>query len=120
MKTKNIAIADDHPLLRKGLSSFLTKCGFNVVIEAANGRELISALRKNTILPDSCIVDMNMPQMNGMDTLVSVKTYWPTIKVFLYSMQDDSEMINYCIMQGADGYILKGTNDDELLAMLRE
>ncbi|WP_293299886.1 response regulator transcription factor [Pedobacter sp. UBA4863] len=120
MKTRNIAIADDHPLLRKGLSNFLSKCGFNVVIEAANGKELISALRKNTILPDSCIVDMNMPQMNGMDTLASVKRHWPAIKVFLYSMQDDSELMNHCRRQGADGYILKGTNDDELLAMLRE
>ena len=82
-----VAIADDHALFRKGLAEIIS--GFenvSVVHEAANGEELIDYLKNNPQKPDVCTIDINMPVMNGFDTVATISKKWPKIRMLALSM----------------------------------
>src|ERR1700743_3073957 len=84
-----VALADDHTILRKGVAEILSKFDdTDVMMEAANGKELIAKLQAAATLPDVCIVDINMPEMNGYDTAAEIKKHWPDIKILALSMYD--------------------------------
>jgi two-component system, NarL family, invasion response regulator UvrY len=83
----NIAIADDHTILRKGVIEILSKFdNMAVIAEAANGSELIKKLETASPLPDVCIIDINMPEMNGYETAAEIRRRWPNIKILALSM----------------------------------
>jgi two-component system, NarL family, invasion response regulator UvrY len=77
---KQIALADDHTLLRKGLASLVQNLGFTVVLEADNGQELIEKLPAGS-LPDLVLMDINMPEKDGYETTFWLKENYPDIKV---------------------------------------
>ena len=110
-----IAIADDHGLFRKGLSEIVA--GFDnmsIVFEAGNGSELLEQLKKTAQPPDICILDINMPVMNGYETAAALKKEWPKIKVLALSMYDTEFNIIKMLKAGARGYVLKDAEPKEL------
>jgi DNA-binding NarL/FixJ family response regulator len=111
----HIAFADDHNLVRQAIVSNLNLLtGINVDIEARNGRELVTQLKKAAILPDICLLDINMPEMNGFETLSEIKSRWPDIKVLILTAYDLELYIIRMILNGANGYLLKSCTLMEL------
>jgi two-component system invasion response regulator UvrY len=114
-KTINIAIADDHVLFRKGLSELIA--GFDhmaVLFDVSNGKEMLDELRKAKHLPDICILDINMPVLNGYETAPLIRKEWPEMKMLALSMYDTEFNIINMIRAGADGYVLKDAEPREL------
>jgi two-component system, NarL family, invasion response regulator UvrY len=112
MKAK-IALADDHVLLRNGLSNLLKELDYEVIFEANHGEEFISKL-KSSSLPDVVLMDINMPKMDGYDTTLWLKKNYPDVKVLALSMYDDENAIIRMLKCGARGYILKDSDPSEL------
>lgn len=108
-----IAIVDDHALLRKAVNFKLTRMGYNVVIEAENGQDFLNQLEV-TSSPDLCLLDINMPVMNGFETCIHLKKKWPGIKIIFFSMQNGSVYIEKALEAGADGYVCKDAPSEEL------
>jgi two-component system, NarL family, invasion response regulator UvrY len=109
----NIALVDDHALLRNGLSSLVKSLGHSVVLEAHNGKDFISKLN-DSILPHLVLMDINMPEMDGYETTQWLKTNHPQILVMALSMYDTEGAILRMMKCGAKGYILKDSDPDEL------
>jgi DNA-binding NarL/FixJ family response regulator len=118
MKNKaliNIAIADDHPIMRKGISDIISSFeGFNIPIQANDGRELIEQIAKAPILPDICILDISMPNLNGFETIKEIRKRWSSIKVLALSMYNNEFSIIKMLTSGANGYLPKNTNPQHL------
>jgi two-component system, NarL family, invasion response regulator UvrY len=109
----NIALVDDHALLRNGLSSLVKSLGHSVVLEAHNGKDFIGKLN-DSILPHLVLMDINMPEMDGYETTQWLKTNHPQILVMALSMYDTEGAILRMMKCGAKGYILKDSDPDEL------
>jgi DNA-binding NarL/FixJ family response regulator len=107
-----IALVDDHALLRKATNFRLTKLGYQVVMEAENGKDFLDKLELSP-LPDLCLLDINMPVMNGFETAIQLKKKWPSIKIVFYSMNNGSVYINKALETGADGFICKDASSEE-------
>jgi two-component system, NarL family, invasion response regulator UvrY len=113
MSIVNVAIADDHKLLRLGLVQLVESLGFNVVGEADNGMQMTEMLKKN-LNPDVILMDINMPVMDGLVATKWIKKNYPEIKVLGLSMLNDDPTIIKMIRSGAKGYLLKDTEPNEL------
>ena len=110
-----VAYADDHKVVRKGIISFINRLGgIQVDIEADNGRDLIKQIEAAKEIPDICMLDINMPEMNGFDTIIELKKKWPDIKVLVLTVFDVEIYIIRMIMYGANGYLLKSCDPDEI------
>jgi two-component system invasion response regulator UvrY len=110
-----IALAYDHVILRKGVAEILSKFGdMEVIMEAGTGKELIEKMHRAKTLPDVCIVDINMPEMNGYDTAAELKTHWPDIKILALSMYDTELNVIKMLRNGANGYVLKDSDPEDL------
>ncbi len=110
-----VAIADDHVILRRGVAEMLSKTdGLSVVAEAGNGVELIDKLQQSYTLPDVCILDINMPEMNGYETAKAINKKWPTMRILALSMYDTELNVIKMLRSGAHGYILKDSDPEEL------
>ncbi len=117
----NIALADDHAILRKGVAEILSRFdNMAVIIEAGDGKELIAKLQAAGTLPDVCIVDINMPEMNGYETSVEIKKRWPQIKILALSMYDTELNVIKMLRSGANGYVLKDSDPEELRFAISE
>lgn len=115
-----IAIADDHAILRAGVAEILSKFDeLQVTIQASNGRELIDKLASST-LPDVCIIDINMPVMDGYDTATTIRARWPEMKILALSMYDNELSIIRMLRCGAHSYILKDSNPSLLRTAITE
>jgi len=111
----NIAIADDHPIMRKGISDIISSFeGFSIPIQANDGRELIEQISKSSILPDICILDISMPNLNGFETIKEIRKRWSSIKVLALSMYNNEFSIIKMLASGANGYLPKNTNPQHL------
>jgi two-component system, NarL family, invasion response regulator UvrY len=116
-----IALADDHTILRKGVVEILSKFdNLSVVLEAGNGKDFIEAIKKETLLPDVCIVDINMPVMNGYETTSAIREQWPEMKILALSMYDTELNIIKMLRNGAHGYVLKDSDPEELRFAISE
>ena len=117
----NIAIADDHAILRRGVVEILSQFdNLTVMIEAANGKELVAKMGAAGTLPDVCIVDVNMPEMNGYETAAEIRKQWPEVKILALSMYDTELNIIKMLRNGANGYILKDSDPEELRIAILE
>ena len=118
--TINVALADDHAILRKGVAEIISRFdGLEVMMEAANGRDLLQKLSVATILPDVCIIDINMPEMNGYETARAVKQSWPSVRLLALSMYDTELNIIKMLRSGACGYVLKDSDPRDLETAIR-
>ena len=113
MKRLRILIADDHGLVRRGAREVLnSRHGWRVVGEAANGRE---ALQKAIDLkPDVAVIDLGMPDLDGIEVTRQVRKAVPEIKVLVLTMHDSDQMVRRALEAGAHGYLLKSDLTDSL------
>jgi DNA-binding NarL/FixJ family response regulator len=109
-----IAIVDDHKTTRSILSSFLSKENCIVFFEASTGSELLERLQTTDMIPDVCIVDVNMPEMDGFETVQKLKEKWPGIKILAISGEITNEQIEKIMKMGADGFLSKNSSIKEL------
>ncbi len=115
----NVLLAEDHNVVRNGIKSLLDKENeLQVVAEATNGRQALELLEKGLHV-DIILADINMPEMNGIDLIVQIKSKYPKIKVIILSMLDNEKYIVEAFKAGAGGYILKNVNADELIYALK-
>ncbi len=113
MSKIRIAIADDYKIFREGLKVGLSSDeNLEVIMEADNGEDLLTALE--TTSPDVIIMDLKMPIMDGMEATKAVRKKYPTIKVLVVTMYDDDKFIIHLMENGANGYLLKNTEPDEI------
>lgn len=111
----NIAIAEDQVLFRKGIISLLNT--FNTVtvcIEAGNGKELLENLSKSSDTIHICLIDLNMPILNGIETMKQIRKLYPSIKNIILTIHEEEKYIHKLIEEGANAYLAKNTNPDEL------
>ncbi len=113
MRTIKIAIADDHKIYRDGLKVGLAADGdLEVVLEAENGEDLINKLEAST--PDVILMDLKMPVMDGMEATKEIRKNFNSIKVLVVTMYDDDKFIIHLMENGANGYLLKNADSDEI------
>jgi DNA-binding NarL/FixJ family response regulator len=113
-----IAVVDDHALLRKAVNYRLTGMGYKVVLEAENGKQFLDKLEENAPFPDLCLLDINMPEMNGFETAVQLKKKWPAMKILFFSMQNGNTYMQRAKEVGADGYLCKDASSEEFNKIL--
>lgn len=105
----NIALVDDHILLRNGLAALINSFpGYAVLFEAGNGKEFISQLKEYDA-PDIVLLDITMPEMNGLETASWIKQHLREAKVLVLSVMDVDTIIISMIKRGARGYLLKNS-----------
>lgn len=110
-----IAYAEDHELVRSCLVSCLEETGgIKVIFEAKNGLELIAFLERSSFIPDICIIDIKMPEMDGFATVTKIKKKWNAIKILVLSAYQQDEYIVQMILAGANGYLSKDCTLKEL------
>ncbi len=108
-----ILIADDHPVVRRGLSACLARHqNLQIVGEAANGQEAVDKARE--LSPDIILMDVDMPQMNGLTATEILRRELSRIKVLILSMHSQSDYVLRILQSGARGYILKNAAPDDL------
>ena len=113
MKTHTIAIVDDHRLFAQSLESLISSFGnYEVAFYAGNGKEFINSLKEYGKNPDIVLLDINMPVMNGIETMTWIKEHKPELKTIALSMDDSEETIIKMLRQGAKGYLLKDIHPD--------
>ena len=118
MKPIRIVIADDHAVVRTGLSALLEmERDMMPVGEAADGISAINITRKTS--PDVVIMDSVMPIMNGVKATAAIKSEMPSVKVLLLTSYASADEINQALKAGASGAILKSAPNDKLIAVIR-
>ncbi|MCG6862191.1 MAG: two-component system response regulator NarL [Chromatiaceae bacterium] len=118
-KIQRLVVIDDHPLLRKGLqqlAAFSQK--IEIVGEADKGEQGLAMVR--ALRPDLVLLDLSMPGMTGLETLHALKRLEPAPKVVILTVSDAREDILAALRAGADGYLLKDTDPEDLLDQLHE
>jgi DNA-binding NarL/FixJ family response regulator len=115
MNTKTrLIICDDHPLVREGVKATLVQHPtIEIVAEACTGREAVSETMR--LRPDIVLMDMSMPELNGLEATTQIKEFDKRIKVLIMTMYDDEEVVMRCLAAGASGYVLKDTPLSQLV-----
>lgn len=114
-----IAIAQSRTILRETLAFTISQLkSFHIGISVSNGKELIISVGNTFVLPDICIIDINMPLMNGYETLPIVKQRWPQIKVLVFSIYENEYAIKRMLLLGANGYISSNATIEEIVYAL--
>lgn len=114
-----LMIVDDHNLLRQAfIAMFKYNSEFEIIADAPNGHKAIIMLNK--IKPDILLLDIEMPLMNGRETLLHVKKYYPSIKVIMLTMYADHSYEREFLDLGAYSFIAKDIDHEEFLQVLRE
>lgn len=113
-----ILVVDDHPVVRQGISILVaTQPDMTLVAEASNGREAIQQFRAHR--PDVTIMDLQMPEMNGLDALSAIRGEFPDARVIVLTTYAGDVQIMRALKSGAQGYLLKNTFHKELVDTIR-
>ena len=113
-----IMLADDHKIMRDGLRSLIEKLpGMEVVAEAENGRTAVKQTRR--FRPDVIVMDINMPDLNGIDATRQITAELPGVKIVAFSMHSDRQFVAEMFKAGVSGYLLKDAAFDELAQAIR-
>lgn len=119
MEKIKILIADDHSLVREGLKQILElESDMQIVGQAGDGEEAIMLLQQTK--PDIVILDINMPKMNGIQTLRRMKDMDYTTKIIMLTFHEEEEYIRETLNLGANGYVLKDAESESLTKAIRE
>ncbi len=114
---KKVLIVDDMLYMRMRLRSLLEKIGFLVVGEAENGEVAIEQYK--ALRPDLVLLDVTMPEMNGLEALKEIMKFNPNAKVIIVSGIGQKERVQDAILSGAKNYIMKPFDDDSLSKILK-
>lgn len=118
MEPIRVLIVDDHTLFRRGLRSLLeTQEDIEVIGEAANGLEAVEKARE--LMPDLILMDIWMPQCNGLEATRKIKEEMPYVRIVMLTVSDDDYTLFEAIKAGAQGYLLKDLDPEELFALIR-
>ena len=113
-----ILAVDDHPLFRNGIAALLaTQPDMSLVAEASNGREAIQQFRAHR--PDVTLMDLQMPEMNGLDALVAIRGEFPEARIIMLTTYSGDVQVMRSMQVGARAYLLKNLLDKELLGTIR-
>ena len=113
-----VLAVDDHPLLREGISALVSnQSDMELVAEAADGREAIDQFRKH--LPDITLMDLQMPEMNGIDAIGAIRGEFPEARIIVLTTYAGDVQVLRALKAGARGYLLKGLLRKELLETIR-
>jgi two-component system, NarL family, response regulator len=113
-----ILTVDDHPVVREGIAGLVgVQPDMTVIAEAANGRDAIQQFR--THRPDVTLMDIQMPEMNGLDALIAIRAEFPDARVIVLTTYEGDVHIIRALKAGAQGYLLKNTLHSELLQTIR-
>ena len=114
-----VFIVDDHPIVRRGIKDLLeTEPGIEVLGEATNGQEAISGIA--TAQPDLILMDLVMPEMDGIEATRQIKARWPEVRVLVLTSFASDEKVFPAIKAGALGYLIKDTGPNELVRAIRQ
>jgi len=112
MKLPGVIIVDDHRLFRSGLKFLLESTGkYSVIGESSNGNELLELLAR--VQPDLVIMDISMPEMNGVDATRLAISRYPDLKILILSMFGETQYYNSLIDLGIKGFLMKDADNDE-------
>ncbi|MFZ4707648.1 MAG: response regulator [Bacteroidales bacterium] len=113
-----IILADDHQIVRDGIKAMLNDvAGIKIIAQAGSGSELFDLLKKNSI--DVLVLDIELPDMTGIDICHQVAADYPEIRILILSMYTGEEFIFQAISEGAKGYLPKNTNREELVMAIK-
>lgn len=113
MANVKVLLVDDHKIVRDGIKLMLeSQAGIDVAGEAENGKEALSKLKNTTI--DLVVMDINMPEMDGVTATKAIKENFPDVKVLALTMSNDELHIRQMIQAGASGYIMKSAGRSDL------
>src|ERR1043165_1640157 len=114
-----ILLVDDHKIMRDGLSAVLEReSEFEIAAEAANGREAVQVAR--TLHPDVIIMDVVMPEVNGIDATVQIRKESPNARIIALTMHSDKNYLTRMLRAGTVGYLLKDCAAEELVKAVRD
>jgi len=117
-KTTRIILADDHKILRQGLRSLLDKQpGLEVVAEADDGRTAVERVRE--LKPDVVVMDIAMPDLNGIEATCRILEACPSVKIIGLSVHSDRQYVQEMLKAGASGYLLKDCGLNDLVSAIR-
>jgi len=113
-----VLLAEDHALVRSGIRALLEDLsGIDVVGEVANGREALEFVA--THRPDVVLMDLTMPELNGLDATARIRREFSEVRILILSMHGDDEYVTQSLRAGANGYLLKNAGRAELEIALR-
>ena len=111
-----LMLADDHRMLREGLRRSMTERGFDVVGEARDGAEAVDLAA--ALQPDVILMDVTMPELDGVEAARAVRERYPNIKVIMLTMHADQDVLAEAIRAGANGYLVKDCSTDEIASAI--
>jgi DNA-binding NarL/FixJ family response regulator len=115
-----VVIADDHSLVRQGLRRYLEMAGdIEVIGEAANGREALALLGNGSGEPDIVLLDIRMPEMDGLEAARRIRQDHPAVGVIMLTAYDDRQFVVEAVRAGARGYVLKARDAEHLIQTVR-
>ncbi|MEY3350394.1 MAG: hypothetical protein RIQ50_505 [Bacteroidota bacterium] len=119
MNVIKVGIADDHKIFRKGVILSLRQyTNISFVFEAENGEELMKELESNQ--PDIILMDLRMPNKDGVETTKEVSKKYPNIKILILTMFEDERFVAHLMENGANGYLLKNADPAEIKKAIME
>ena len=119
MKKIKVVIVDDHALIREGIKKLLElEESFDIIALAGDGNEALEVIEK--VRPDVVLLDINMPNMNGIDCLKQIKAEYPDTKVVMLTIHEDAEYLIETINIGAEGYVLKDADVSSLVKAIQK
>ena len=119
VRDMRVLIADDHPLILAGVKHALEEAdGFEVVAEANTGAQVLPLVSQTQ--PDLCLLDMRMPEMDGLTCLDRIRKRHPDVKVVILSVSTDPDIIQDVLNRGASAYIVKSVNPIDIPSALRQ
>ena len=117
-ESTRVLLADDHPTFRRGLSMTLASAEqFDVVAQAAGGGEAVTLAAE--LQPDVVVMDLNMPELNGVEATRQIVEASPHIRVLVLTMFDDDDSVFAAMRAGAIGYVLKDADEDHILRAVK-
>jgi len=120
MANIRVAITDDQVLFRRGMASIInTFENISIVLEADNGRILLDSLQNFEPIPDVVLLDLSMPELNGIETTKLLHVHYPSIKIIILSVYGEDRFVTHLMELGVNAYLFKNVEPEEVERAIR-